>query len=269
MTAPKLSGSYFNLLTPGNPKTVKGMKKGFWTFILHFAPTDLSGFQVCPMATAGCTLACLNLAGRGGIAKGGNLSYFAVAMKRRTNTVQAARIRRTVRFFNEREAFMADLVADIMKAVRFCAKHGFTPVFRLNGTSDIRWETIGCTVLNHPFRSVMHAFPMLQFYDYTKLTNRKNVPANYHLTFSVADGNHDAAKAAYASGMNLAVVFRDKATVARYEETGFWTGETFALVVNGDESDLRFLDGEPGKPVVTALYAKGPAKRDRSGFVRD
>jgi hypothetical protein len=37
-------------------------------------------------------------------------------------------------------------------------------------------------------------------------------------------------------------------------------------VVDGDADDLRFLDG---RGVVVGLKAKGPAKKDTSGFVRD
>jgi hypothetical protein len=37
-------------------------------------------------------------------------------------------------------------------------------------------------------------------------------------------------------------------------------------VFNGDDSDLRFLD--PRHHVI-ALYAKGNATKDQSGFVRD
>jgi hypothetical protein len=36
--------------------------------------------------------------------------------------------------------------------------------------------------------------------------------------------------------------------------------------VDGDKSDLRFLDP---RAVVVALYAKGKAKKDTSGFVID
>jgi len=255
MTAPKLSGSTFNLLTPGNPKTVKGLKKGFWTFILHLAPANLSGFEMCPKRTAGCTAACLNLAGRGGIAAGGLLRHG----DGRTNAVQEARIRRTQLYMNDRESFMADLIADILKAIRFCERHGYVPVFRLNGTSDIRWELASFM----GFNLMRDLFPEIQFYDYTKLTNRRNVPANYHLTFSLAEGNDDDARAALAGGMNVAVVFRNKAVVAAQSS---YLG---APVVNGDESDLRFLDGGDGQAVVVALYAKGPAKADRTGFVRD
>ena len=59
-------------------------------------------------------------------------------------------------------------------------------------------------------------------------------------------------------GANMAVVFRDKDSIP----------DTFLgrPVVDGDSDDLRFLDPDN---VVVALYAKGKAKRDTSGFVVD
>jgi hypothetical protein len=256
------SGSQgFRLLTPGNPKTEKGRGLGYWTFILHLAPADLSGFNVCPLATTGCRRACLNTAGRGGIARGGILTYRAVVRGVR-NAIQIARRRRTRAFFFHREAFMAMLAADIAKACRRARALGYTPVFRLNGTSDIRWETI--PVGNFP--NIMTMFSNIQFYDYTKLPNRKRIPANYHLTFSLADGNEVASATAIDNGMNVAAVFRNKATVARYMASGIILGDKRRAVLRGDDTDLRFLDA-PGH--VIALYAKGNAKRDRSGFVRD
>jgi hypothetical protein len=55
-------------------------------------------------------------------------------------------------------------------------------------------------------------------------------------------------------------VFSDKARVSRAITEGFMG----APVANGDDTDLRFLD--PANHVI-ALYAKGNAKRDTSGFV--
>jgi hypothetical protein len=174
------------------------------------------------------------------------------------NAIQKARIRRTKRFFEDRAGFMSDLVADIAKAISKARKAGYTPCFRLNGTSDIRWETIA--IPGHA--NVFAAFPEVQFYDYTKIPNRKGIPPNYALTFSLADGNDDEAEVALEMGMNVAAVFRNKDTVSRYIAEGFM-GES---VVCGDDTDLRFLDP---KGVIVALYAKGNAKRDQSGFVRD
>jgi hypothetical protein len=246
----------FRLLTPGNPKTEKGRGAGYWTFILHLAPASLSGFNVCAMATAGCKAACLNTAGRGGIMAGHGILTAADVAAGLHNTIQKARIRKTKAFFAARAAFMAVLVADISKAIKLAHRNGFTPVFRLNGTSDIRFETVrdanGRTVFDH--------FPAVQFYDYTKIANRRGIPSNYSLTFSLADGNEAHARAALANGLNVAAVFADKVRVSRAVSEGFLG----APVANGDETDLRFLD--PANHVI-ALYAKGNAKRDTSGFV--
>lgn len=233
-----------SLLTTGNPKIAKGEALGYLTSILHLAPSRLSGFNVCPMATAGCAAACLNTAGRGGIIKKGET----------TNVIQKARIRKTLEFFNNRDAFMARLVKDIRNAIKLARKHEITPVFRLNGTSDIRWETVKVTEKGVTYDNVMSMFPDVQFYDYTKIPNRKNIPANYHLTFSLAEDNDTSAKVALDNGLNVAVVF--KALPAKFMNRP---------VVNGDETDLRFLDPTG---VIVGLKAKGKAKKDTSGFVR-
>ena len=252
----------FKLLTPSNPKAAKGEAEGFWTFVLHLAPAKLSGFNVCPMATEGCKAACLNTAGRGGIMAGfGMLTAEAVANGVQ-NTIQKARIRKTRAYFENREQFMADLVSDIVRACKLAAKKSLVPVFRLNGTSDIRWETVPAD----GFRNIMERFPELQFYDYTKIANRKNLPPNYKLTFSRADGNEVDAWRALGLGMNVATVFRSKERRAHYIEAGYSLGGAVFPVIDGDRTDLRFLDPQG---VIVGLYAKGQAKKDVSGFVVD
>ena len=234
------------LFTTGNPKLMKGEKKGFLSFVLHLAPADLSGKEVCPKRTAGCTAACLNTAGRGGMYKTGET----------TNAIQQARLRKTRMFFENREQFMQLLAQDIQKAIRQSEKLGLIPVFRLNGTSDLAWEKYEVA----DGKNIFQMFPEVQFYDYTKILGRKvaHIP-NYHLTFSAADGNDADVLKAIASGMNVATVFGLKKTEPMPET---YNGRT---VFNGDESDLRFLDP---KGVVVGLYAKGRAKKDTSGFVK-
>jgi hypothetical protein len=232
----------FKLLSTANPKIQKGTKEGYLSFILHLAPADLSGREVCAKRTAGCTAACLNTAGRGGMFRKGE----------NTNVIQKARIRKTKYFFENREAFMSDLVEDIMRAVNYARRKGLTPVFRLNGTSDLAWEKYPVPNMG---KNIFDTFSTLQFYDYTKILGRKTKDIdNYHLTFSAADGNDADVERAVAQGMNVAVVF-DK-----LPET--YMGKT---VFNADDTDLRFLDP---KGVVLGLKAKGRAKKDTSGFVR-
>lgn len=223
------------LFTTGNPKLMKGEKKGYLSFVLHLAPSTLSGKNTCPKATAGCIASCLNTAGRGGIFKKGDS----------TNVIQQARIRKTKMFYENREQFLADLESDIQAGIKQAAKLGLTPAFRLNGTSDIAWEKYG----------IIEKFPDVQFYDYTKIRGRKvSHLKNYHLTFSRAESNEMDARLAAADGMNVAVVFKKD-----LPETYFGK-----KVIDGDQTDLRFLDE---KGVIVGLKAKGRAKKDTSGFV--
>jgi hypothetical protein len=248
------------LLTISNPKTAKGEALGYWTAVLHLAPADLSGHNVCPTATAGCKAACLNTAGRGGLMAGSARLTYDDVRAGKLNRVQAARIRRTRLLFAARNGFLHQLHREIAAFAKAARKKGLKPAIRLNGTSDIRWEA-GAFHFNG--KSLMEHFPDVQFYDYTKLWNRRDLPANYHLTFSLADGNADKAALALQNGINVAAVFRSKADVAAAIRGGFMG----TAVVNGDETDLRFLDPKGG--VIVALYAKGNARTDRSGFVQD
>ena len=234
------------LLSVGNPKTLKGQPVGYLTNILHFAPASVSGYNTCPKATEGCKAACLNTAGRGGMFKKGES----------TNVIQEARKRKTRMFFENRMDFMLALYNDIKLGIKQAEKKGMIPAFRLNGTSDIAWEKYDML----PGLNVFECFPNIQFYDYTKILGRKvKGIANYHLTFSAADGNDLDVYRALAEGMNVAIVFGIKKTEPMPET---YNGRP---VFNGDESDLRFLDP---KGVVVGLYAKGKAKKDTSGFVK-
>ena len=238
------------LLSTGNPKVLKGMAQGYNTYILHLAPANLSGYETCAKRTTGCTAACLNTAGRGGMFKKGEF----------TNVIQKARIRKTKMFFEDRITFMALLVADVELGIKQSKRMNLVPVFRLNGTSDLSFEKYEVVRNGQLFRNMFTAFPEVQFYDYTKVLGRKVAGiANYHLTFSAADGNDADVAKAIQQGYNIAIVFGIKKTLPMPDT---YSGVT---VFNGDESDLRFLDP---KGVVVGLYAKGKAKKDTSGFVK-
>ena len=240
------------LLSTGNPKVLKGLAQGYNTYILHLAPASLSGHNTCPKATVGCIASCLNLAGRGGMFKRGES----------TNVIQQARIRKTKKFYDNRSEFMVDLVADIELAIKQSVKKGLIPVFRLNGTSDLSWEKYEVVRGGEVFTNIFAAFPDVQFYDYTKVLGRKvSGIKNYHLTFSMADGNYMDCKQAVVEGMNIAVVFGIKKGTEMPKK--FFNSNL--SVFNGDDSDLRFLDP---KGCVVGLYAKGKAKKDTSGFVK-
>ena len=231
-----------NLLSCGsNAKTVKGDGQEFMTAIMYLIPYKTAGVNLCAMAEqAKCIDACLVSAGRG-----------------QMSSVQVGRLRKTVWFIKDRAGFMAQLYVDLNSFVNYCSKRGIQPCVRLNGTSDIRWELISVA----GYKNVMEAFPTVTFYDYTKIANRRNVPANYHLTWSYSGANPAyslLADTAKSNNMNIAVVFRSKASIPA----------TFLGLptIDGDRDDMRFLDP---KGSVVALYAKGKAKNDRTGFVVD
>lgn len=224
-------------------KTSKGEKLGYTTAILYLSPAKSSGSNMCAMAeAAGCVDACLFSAGRG-----------AFVM------VFLARLRKTLFFLQYRDEFMALLAEEIRRAERAAAKLGNLLLVRLNGTSDVRWERIKA----NGHASIMAQFSAVQFYDYTKLANR-DVPANYDLTFSYSavDSYAENVAKAKARGMRMAVVFRSRAMV----DAMLANGDAFQgmRVVDGDDTDVRHLDPQGA---AVALYAKGRAKQDRSGFV--
>ena len=116
----------YNLLGVGtNAKTVKGDGAEYITAIMYLSPADKAeDINVCPMAVmAGCKAGCLDTAGRGSF-----------------NSVQQARLRKTILFRDYQAKFMATLRQDLDKFQAYCLKKNVTPVVRLNGTSDIYWE---------------------------------------------------------------------------------------------------------------------------------
>lgn len=224
------------LTVSGNTKINKSDKfGGYLTAILHLAPANVSGNQVCPWSTEGCRAACLNTAGRG-----------------RFTNVQDARIRKTKLFFEQRDEFMAQLVADINELCRKCERLGVQPVVRLNGTSDLLWERI--PVGSH--KNIFQMFNYVQFYDYTKAPPAKRrVEPNYSLVYSRAsDAQKPQLVQALQAGGKVAVVFEGPLP------DQYWGYP----VIDGDKHDLRFLD--PAGSII-GLSAKGMAKRDDSGFV--
>ena len=230
-----LKAKFYLLGIGSDAKTIKGVKYGYMTGILYLAPASISGWEVCPARSEGCTSACLFTAGRG--------VY---------NNVQTARIRKTQLLFKNRTEFLRLLRHDLALLIKKAKAKGLTPCVRMNGTSDIGWEGIA--------KDLFLEFPELQWYDYTKVLSRMirycegKMPSNYHLTFSRSEKNWDDCKKVLKKGGNVAAVFY-KQLPSSYE--GY-------EVVDGDLSDLRFLDKSNS---IAGLKAKGKARYDQSNFV--
>lgn len=214
-------------------KTRKGTGKGYLTGIMYLAPASLSGVNMCPKSSAGCRAACLFSAGRG-----------------RFESIERARLTKTLAYLYDTPRYIETIKKSIKSLLVKAKNKDLIPVVRLNGTSDILWE------LNS---DIIQSFPLVQFYDYTKISKRFSflIPANYHLTFSLSESNDADALQVLKRGYSVAAVFRD----ANLPDT-LWG----YAVTNGDETDLRFLDA---RGVIIGLKAKGKAKKDQSGFVRD
>jgi hypothetical protein len=229
------------LLTSGNAKIVKGEKLGFITKGIHLAPANLSGYETCKWRSKGCTMACLNTAGRG-----------------QMNSIQDSRIAKTKLFFEQTEDFLTKLQKEIASTIKSAKKKAMEAVFRPNLTSDLLWEDIKF----EDGETILQKFPETQFYDYTKSFMRMaqfingELPSNYHLTFSRSEHNQKLVEMVLEMGGNVAVVFRDQLPKT-------WKGFE---VINGDENDLRFRDKQG---VIVGLIEKGRAKKDESGFVQE
>lgn len=224
------------LLTTENSKTVKGEKLGYTTYIMYLSPhtQNSKGINLCKSASPGCAKACLHKSGAA-----------------RFDQVQAGKLNKTEYFIDDINGFMAQLVDELTKIE---AKHNAIVgdykdigtkgkklyknfAVRLNGTADIPFERIKLKGLNKT--NIFELFPDVQFYDYTKRYDRfKNtiMPTNYHLTFSRSEINDVESVDMLNRGYNVAYVFGlNKTQAMPTTYNGF-------DVINGDESDLRFLD---------------------------
>ena len=163
----------YKLLGVGtNAKTIKGDGSEYLTAILYMTPykvmVDGKLFNSCSMAAmASCFEGCLYTAGRG-----------------KFSNVQTARQRKAEWFYRDKDSFMQQLHEDITKFSAYCHKRGIQPCVRLNGTTDIRWELIKLGDYN-----IFELHPDVQYYDYTKIPNRKADYPNYHLTWSYSSAN--------------------------------------------------------------------------------
>ncbi len=206
---------------------------------LQLAPANLSGHEVCQWRTKGCTTACL------GHSSG----------RRVMENVQAAAIRRTKLFFEDRKLFLEQLYADIAKFALNAEKEGKTAAVRLNCFSDLDWE------------EVVAAFPHVQFYDYTKSKKRfraylaGELPANWHLTFSASERSDDETLAEFLdAGGNVAMVFEVRYQPAQKRidplPRTHNIGGTAYDIVDGDLHDIR-MPAVDGHGVIVGLRLKG------------
>ena len=216
-------------------KMAKGEALGFKTAILHLAPFDLSGKNVCPKASPECAAACLNTSGRG-----------------QMGSVQKARINKTKYFWTNKNGFLHDLSLEIQQLKKRAANQGYKFAVRLNGTSDLPFHRMKVDGGG----SLMEIHQDVQFYDYTKVLNYLDHDLeNYHQTFSDSGRNLADIKKAIKKSVNVAVVFKD--VLPR-----IWMQKK---VINEDKHDLRFKDPAG---VIVGLIAKGLGRNINNRFIK-
>ena len=226
-----------------NHKMKKNRKMGYLTHSLNFAHSDLSGFNVCPMAQrlgsgtaknkklSSCSSVCVGANGFASI----------------HSSVLESRINKTIAFKLDTKNFMLKLVSEIENAIKLAKKKKLKPTFRLNAYSDILWEKVKT---NDQFlkMNIFEMFPSVTFYDYTKIHNRK-VPKNYQLTFSHY-GDFDKTFDALKNGFNSAIVFEELPSKIKINNKIY-------SVIDGDKTDLRIDEKIDNKSVVVGLKFKG------------
>ena len=250
------------LSVSSDPKTVKSLIDGILTGVMYGMPANGSGeWNDCPFASLGCTMACLNTSGHGGIGLDQD----------NLNPVQIARLKRSAFFHTRRSEFWTMLIRDIDRLIRKARKLGLKAAVRLNGTTDTKWESQpvvidGVKIANN----IMELYPDVIFYDYTAWPYAKrpneSLPDNYHLTFSRKENNDSQIADNISHGRNVTVVVdipsRDKTTAIPI---------TWREIPTFDADRSDFRPNDPIGRILILRYKSAKASRladaIASGFV--
>lgn len=242
--------------------TMKGRYKSAVVYLLQ---GNLSGYEICASRTESCSKGCLGThSGQAAIIKGNGTNNSDV-----TNTIQVARLAKTIMFFKHRELFLTKLFAELVDLKKSADKDGVKLGFRFNGTSDLPFHNFKIPALGVTF---LEYFNDVTFYDYTKSEmkalqfSKGLLPVNYSVVYSYTPENHNVALEMLNRGVNIAVAFKTK-------KQSDLDNKTFlnAKLVCGDNHDLRFVEYMEGnKGVIISLTAKGYGfRRDTTGFFVD
>lgn len=222
-------------------KHEKAYKFNELVYTIYLSPANKSGYEVCPMRTAECTLMCLDESGRN-------------RMDVKRNMINDSRIKKTKLFFEEREFFVRWVIHEITQGIKKAKRLGYDFSVRLNNTSDLNPEMFYIND-NGTKKNLLQIFPDVTFYDYTKVRNRfkllEKYP-NYDLTFSYSGENMEDCVDVLSNGNRVAMVFK---TVP----------ETYMgyPVIDGDLYDMRYRDD---KNVIVGLKFKKVRNKLKDDF---
>lgn len=284
------------------------------TYIVYLAQSNLSGHVTCPPNhCANCKGSCLGLSGHAAIDIITKLQQDGYDSKEiasiladdeknadilKKSDIISARIAKTRAFKEDRDDFMTVLCHEIQNARAEAEQKGKHFSVRLNGTSDIdpdlfrfsdKFTSEDETLTNElAGKNILEIFPDVQFYDYTKNSNRAlqymNKYPNYYLVLSYNGSNWNDCEQYLGSGFNVAMVFKntnvDRASSAssydasmhdynaKRKDKSLGAEETaprhFDIpakvngyeVIDGNVHDVRYRDGKGG--VIVGLGYRDP-----------
>lgn len=235
------------ILSRSSAKIIKGEKLGYITGVCYLRSfKKIGGINTCSHAKiAQCFKPCLEHSG-----------------KMSLPTAIRARDRRLKLLIDNPQAFFSILIADIEKIERKAKREGKGTAYRLNGTSDLEWSRIKING-----KSIFELLPDLTWYDYTK--NPKIAESYREQGLSCTLSWYPKLDPCFVrehleSGGNVAIAYQPRGGLPDTQEIN---GREFR-VIDGDISDLRFLDE---KGVVVGLrykYATGKNAKQRNQKAR-
>ena len=195
-------------------KKINGEDVGITVSVLYLSPNIKAGYGIntCPWAGS-CVVSCLTYSGRLGI------HHPNQALK-------------TQALYAYPKRFLQQIINEIeIESVR-ARQAGDILYVRLNGTSDIKWESLLC------FEKMVQDFNGLGgFYDYTKAPAKaRSLSDNYHLTYSIDEQNVSLSRA-----MDYRAIGQPIAVVGSKKDVAELLSKDIGLI-DGDNNDMRFFD---------------------------
>lgn len=223
----------------------------FLSTITYLLPFNMSGINVCDNSTPSCRAICLGY-------KSGHADM--IRQGENMNDTRLARLRRVHLMDRFNDVFMAKLAKELTSFCKKAHKKGVTPVYRFNGSSDLKVEEFTMPNGDNMIEHFGNEYGLIM-YDYTKSLSRAlkfikgDMPKNYHLTFSYTPETVTESKIALDAGINVAVAFNTK-------DASTFLGKRFlgSTIINGDDHDLRFTDPQGG--YIVGLTKKGRHQGD-------
>ena len=211
MTLP--SGHALSILSTST-KWEKDKESLFVVAGVYLSPHKKGGFKLnlCPFALS-CPSTCIDDTGK--------MSFHS-----------DSRVRRTLALYAYPSEWIASLIMEIRVLAFKCSLLGKELWIRLNGTSDIRWESI------LDLAGLVNEIQGLSgFYDYSKFPfQERETSESYRLCYSYDEGKHaqDRALEYLRNDQAVAIVVSFKDYKAYRYDSRF---------VDGESNDFRFLDG--------------------------